>query len=161
MFQRLLVAFDGSAHAERALNDAIDLAQAGNGRLTILAVAREVFDTSFGYAAPPPNFQGVQEQVEDELRATLAQAVDTVPDDIPVTSLIRRGHAAQTIVDVAREGAYDLIVMGTRGRGGLRTLLLGSVSQRVLQMSPIPVLVVPIEAEPPGALAGRVEQVSA
>jgi nucleotide-binding universal stress UspA family protein len=142
MFNRLLIAFDNSPHADRALGEAVELARAGNATLTILAVAPEVYDMTLGYVAPPADFKGVRDQIEDGFQTMLGAAAEGVPGDVPVTTLLRRGDPASAILDEVDSGKYDLIVMGSRGRGELRSLLLGSVSHRVLQSSPVPVLVV-------------------
>jgi nucleotide-binding universal stress UspA family protein len=106
MFHRLLVAFDGSAHAQAALAAAIEPARSNAG-----------------------GFQTM-----------LDRAVQTIPSDVPVTRLLKRGAIAGAILAEAAD--HDLIVMGSRGRGELRSLLLGSVSHAVLHSSPVPVLVV-------------------
>jgi nucleotide-binding universal stress UspA family protein len=140
MFRRLLVAFDGSSHGQAALADAIELAQANHGRLTVMAV---VPDSSLwlGVACEVPgNLGGLDASNERKYQVMLDRAVQTVPADVPVLKLLTRGNAAASIIAEAAD--HDLIVMGSRGRGELRSLLLGSVSHAVLHASPVPVLVV-------------------
>lgn len=154
MFHRLLIAFDGSPHARQALVEAIDLARAADARLTVMTVAPEPTDWAMasGFAAPV-NFTELNEQSEHSYQVVLDAAIGTVPGDLAVTKLLRRGSAGPVIVAEAGAGGYDLIVMGSRGRGELRSLFLGSVSHHVLHASPVPVLVVHESAEPAEAEA--------
>ena len=152
MFRRLLVAFDDSPHARRALTEAIDLAKRNHAHLTVITVVPDTSAWSApGYDVPLPR-ETIGQRVEDDVRAHLDRAVDTVPHDQPVTVLLKRGPAAETILEQARAGGHDLIVMGTRGRGDLKSLLLGSVSHRVLRESPVPVLVTHATMDEPVAL---------
>jgi nucleotide-binding universal stress UspA family protein len=142
MFHRLLVAYDDSSHAERALTTAIGLAQANHAELTVMTVCPDVHDMVLGYAAPAADFNDIRHELELGFHAMLDAAIATVPADLPVKKILGRGDPARSIVEQARLGNHDLIVMGSRGRGDLRSLFLGSVSHHVLQSSPIPVLVV-------------------
>jgi nucleotide-binding universal stress UspA family protein len=74
-----------------------------------------------------------------------------VPEGIPVCTIIRHGHAPDEIVRRIEAAEHDLVVMGSRGRGPLRSLLLGSVSRAVLHRSPVRVIVV--HADPPAGAA--------
>jgi nucleotide-binding universal stress UspA family protein len=141
VFRRLLVAYDSSPDAELALIHAIDMARAMNAELTILTAAPEPSAVVWGYVAAVP-LDDVREQSQRSYQALLDAAVDTVPHDLPVTKILRRGPAGPAIVGEARSGDHDLIFMGSRRRGELRSLLLGSVSHHVLHASPAPVLLV-------------------
>ena len=137
MFKSILVAIDGSIHSERALEQAVDLARSEGSQLTLISVGRHALSW------PDPQ-QPVVNDVElgDAMRAVVEDAAETVPDDIPVTTIVRLGQPGDEIIDQAASGNYDLIVMGNRGRGGATSILLGSVSHAVLNRGPAAVLIV-------------------
>ncbi len=142
MFRNVLVPVDGSRQAARALSEAIDLARVANARLTVMtcmpAAARSRIT---GGPALGVDLADLHE-AEREFQAMLDAAVDGVPADLPVAKILRRGRPADAIVAQARAGGHDLIVMGSRGHGDMRSLLLGSVSHQVLHTSPAAVLIV-------------------
>ncbi len=148
MFCRLLVAIDNSTHAQRALAEAVELSQTNHATLTVMTVVprANLWELGGGYYVPV-YLDDASEQIERVYQRMLDAAVDTVPDDLPVTTLLKHGDAGPAIVEQANAGDHDLIVMGSRGRGDLRSLLLGSVSHHVLQSSPVAVLVVHAAAD--------------
>lgn len=154
MFRRLLVAFDGSSHAEVALEEAIQLAQASRGRLTLLTVVPEQSQWAANAYWVPLDVHDLGAEMEHAHHDLLEAAIEAVPADLPVTKILGRGRPGPAIVEEAGRGGHDLVVMGSRGRGELRSLLLGSVSHHVVQASPIPVVVVHVPAERTTA-AGR------
>ena len=143
-FRSVLVAVDGSRHSDLALAHAIELAHDGNARLTILTATPAppaVTLTGPGAAVMAASAAGIEHDFDEILR----EAVDRVPDDLPVTTVHAAGPPAQAILNEARRGGHDLIVMGSRGLG-LAGSLMGSVSHRVLRHAPGAVLIV--HAEP-------------
>ena len=139
---KLLVAVDGSTHADKAIAVAAGLAkEAASTRAWLLHVR----EGTFYYGALPPLDFEAQERTQREaqaklLEAALARARDVGLED--VRSITAVGPAATEIVRVAGEVGADQIVMGTRGMGALGGLLLGSVAQRVVHLAPVPVLLV-------------------
>jgi nucleotide-binding universal stress UspA family protein len=143
MFRRILVAIDGSPHAERALGEAIDLARATGGTLTLMTAVPEPSTWFLGGAyAVPINVEELREPLERHYKEMLEAATKAVPDAIPCETVVAHGQPGSAIVEQLQSKRHDVVVMGSRGRGGVSSLLLGSVSQHVLQASPVPVLVV-------------------
>lgn len=146
MFRNILVCVDGSAHAEQALSEAIDLAVAERSRLTILtAIPRPPY-----WACNPVTAAGIEPLATDlaeEARAALKAAVDRVPESIPVTKILTREPIREALMKCIESGRHDLVVMGSRGRAALTASLLGSVSHHALNHSRIPVLIVHAEDE--------------
>ncbi len=149
MFRNILVCVDGSAHAERALSEAIDLAAAERSRLTILtSIPRPPY-----WACNPVTAAGIEPLANDlanEAKAALKAAVDRVPASIPVTKILTREPIREALMARIRSGEHDLVVMGSRGRGALTASLLGSVSHYALNHSQVPVLIIHTEDEARG-----------
>ncbi|MDQ6806070.1 MAG: universal stress protein [Actinomycetota bacterium] len=140
MFLNILVAVDGSPHADQALTQAIDLAESENARLTLMTAVKELPATTYLNAG---GVTGVLiEEARGQAAAILRRARDRVPDDLPVTTLLTEQPIRNALSHQIRHGHHDLVVMGSRGRGAVCAALLGSVSHYVLHHSPVPVLVV-------------------
>lgn len=149
MFRSILVAVDGSRAAANALEQAVDLARSECGRLTLISVAdvpRWRF-SGFPLAVPFPD----EAQLVREAEQIVEQAEALVPDDVPVSTVVRRGPVVREILERIEAGQHDLVVVGSRGLGPAGSLILGSVSRAVLARSPVPVLVARADAKPAAA----------
>ncbi len=146
MFQNILVAIDGSADADRALTQAIDLAESEHARLTLFSAvvtppAAAYFGGGGGLAAT------IARDADTETEKILREAVERVPDRVSVSTVLSGEPVRLALIHQITSGHHDLVVMGSRGRGALRSVLLGSVSHYVLNHSPVPVLIVHAEPE--------------
>lgn len=145
MFRSILVAIDGSPAAAAALGQAIDLARDEGARLTLIAVApahRWLLPSP--YIAPVPT----EEELERQAQQIVDDAERLVPDEVPVSTIVRRGPVLDAILARVECAEHDLVVVGSRGRGPAGSLLLGSLSHALLKRSPVPVLVVRAGAAP-------------
>jgi nucleotide-binding universal stress UspA family protein len=139
---KLLIAVDGSAHAQRAIDAAARLQPQTCGLDAVLMHVRDVPVYSDQY--PPLDAQAVefalQQQQSALLDAALASARQAGLER--VRTLAGVGIAAQEIARTASELGVDMILIGTHGRSALGGLLLGSVAQRVVHLAGVPVLLV-------------------
>lgn len=144
MFRKILCPIDGSEPSTRAARAASQLARVHEAQLTLLYVVPVPMLELLTYRPTMVDTDLLHEQVEKHLveqaDATLAETREGAAPEAGVKRLM--GHPGETICDVARDEEFDLVVMGSRGRGGLKSLLLGSVSAQVSAHCPVPVLIV-------------------
>jgi nucleotide-binding universal stress UspA family protein len=146
MFHNILVAIDGSPDADQALTQAVDLAESEHARLTLFsAVVMPPAAAYFGAGGTvAAAFAGDAETGTERI---LREAVERVPDRVSVSTVLSREPVRLALIHQITTGHHDLVVMGSRGRGAVRSVLLGSVSHYVLNHSPVPVLIAHAEPE--------------
>jgi len=84
---------------------------------------------------------------EAETETILRTAAQRVPDQVSLSTVLSSEPVRHALIHQIKTGAHDLVVMGSRGRGAVRSVLLGSVSHYVLHRSPVPVLIVHADPE--------------
>jgi len=142
MYQRILVAVDGSSTSRAGLEEAIRLAKVTGGRMKVVHVLNVLIGAEYGL--------GVNgDVVASSLRANGVEIVDDAAavvrkSGVPFEQQIVEsfGRPADEIVRVAETWPADLVVIGTHGRRGLKRLAMGSDAELILRLSPVPVLMV-------------------
>ena len=150
---RILLATDGSADADLALSTAVDIANSTNSELHVVTVGPGSPDPA--YAAHESGFryesyEEALEEIRQEAQSVLDEQVRKVEEaggTVAEAHLVMQGPKDQAIVRLSEELGAGLIVMGSRGLGGLRRALMGSVSDSVVRHAHCPVLVVRPEKE--------------
>ncbi len=140
MFKNLLVPVDGSEPSMAAVKLAIELARDQGARVTFAHATEPVQVAAWEGAAElpsDPSEQVVTQEMLDRFRAQAAAA------GVDASTAVARGDVVDAILDLARVGAADLIVMGSHGRSGLARALVGSKAEGMMRRSRIPVLVAP------------------
>ncbi|APW97363.1 universal stress protein UspA [Halobiforma lacisalsi AJ5] len=138
MFDTVVVATDGSESVERAVDVALDLADRFDAEIHALSVV----DASQVDASPQQLREELRTALETTADAALATVEERTDEDREIETAVREGRPASEICEYAREIDADVIATGTRGRHGENRLLLGSVAERVVRTSPVPVLTV-------------------
>jgi nucleotide-binding universal stress UspA family protein len=146
---KILVPVDYSEHSRTVLAFARKLAEGLGGQITIAHVWETEPKVPSGMKVTTPEGRTctvaelIEEEAEAAMKAFLGECGVSTADGLG--TCILSGSAAEAIVREAERGHYDLVVMGTEGRGGIGRVLLGSVAERVLRTSRVPVLVVPLK----------------
>ena len=141
--RRILVPIDFSSHGRKALETAVELAKGFDAELILLHayhVDAPMVSPGFGEVAFPAGFL---EQLRDRATQSLdALAREVGKGDVAISTVICAETPSDAIVAHAEAQAVDWIVMGTHGHTGIKHVLLGSVTERVLRTAPCPVLTV-------------------
>ena len=136
----IAVGFDGSEESGLALIAATQLASKIDAKMKLVAVAQ-----------PPPPSMGkggnvgrreLTEAIQEEMRNRLAEAREAIPDDVEAEATLITGDPVEALVNVAQISG-TLLVLGSRGYGPLRRVLLGSVSTELVRSAPCPLIVTP------------------
>lgn len=142
MYHQILVPTDGSERSDQAVDHAIELATAVDADLHTLYVVETdlVADTGLGAVTDALEAVG-DDAVAEVVEKAKAAGIPTV------SGSVTRGTPHRAILDYVNEHDIDLLVMGTHGRTGVSRYLLGSVTEKVVRVAPIPVLTVSGPAE--------------
>lgn len=136
MFDRILLAIDGSEHSAKAVPVAGDLARRYLGEVLVLHVREH--EVTWGADIDVETADEARELVDDVVR-DLKDEGTNVRGEVVRVSL---GQTPRAILDIARDEGVGLIVMGTRGLSDWGRLLMGSVAHKVVHLAEVPVLVV-------------------
>lgn len=143
MFERIMIATDGSKHSERAAEVGVELARLSGGATTVVYVA----DT--GRLSHLPEDMALA-SIRDLLIKEGEDATDYIEEmakkaGVGCTKMVIEGNPGEEIIRSSVESGVDVVVMGSVGRTGLDKFLLGSVAEKVVRNSKVPVLTVPGE----------------
>jgi nucleotide-binding universal stress UspA family protein len=148
---KILLCVDGSPHSDKAIAEAITIAGGCSAdEVTLINVYESRFNLPETTTDRLPltrddieRFEKLSEQEREERKTLIEEAVNKFEaHGIKVNTALECGHPAETIARYASEGGFSMIIIGSRGLGGLKKLLLGSVSNAVLQEAKCSVLVV-------------------
>ncbi len=138
MFRKILLAYDGSTGAKRALDVALKLASAFRAELWALAVEEHLPH----YAATIGEVQEEQAAADNSFQEALSVAyLRALSAGVELKSEIRAGDTVRTIVEFINEGGFDLVVLGRGRRSKAWVLLLGTTGEKVIKRMPCSVLV--------------------
>ncbi len=146
---KILIATDGSSHSKKALDEAARIAEGCSAHdVAVIHVYEKKtnYPVIAGYHFSQEDlmrFNELEERSREDSKEILHSAVEALQQkNIKANPIFEIGHPADTIARVSQEQGFDLVVVGSRGLGGLKKLLLGSVSNALLQEANTNILVV-------------------
>ena len=143
MFEKILVATDGSEHGYRAAKVALELGKISGGKVTAIYVADTV---KTSHLPDDMLLFSIRELLLKEGKEALKQ-VESLSQEkgVAFESVVVEGNPGSEIISYAESAGMDIIILGAVGRTGLDKFLLGSVAEKVVRNSKIPVLTIPRE----------------
>lgn len=149
LIKKILVPLDGSEHSKKALDYALDIAEKYSARIKLLTVAQPIVVTESMFSTqpmmPPESTVMYVNEIETAHKKILQNAYKKAKEakpEIKISKQLENGRPADRIIEIANTQNFDLIVMGSRGIGGIKEFFLGSVSDRVADRAHCPVLLV-------------------
>ena len=148
MIKKILVAIDGSKSSDNALDFALDLTDKYSAQIVLISVFNPPtvsYLTSPAMVYIPVDTTKHSEEIRvyhDKMLSEALKKVKNFNKDLKVTKKLLEWRPADKIVETAKDGGFDLIVIGSRGLGGIKEFFLGSVSDRVADEAPCPVLII-------------------
>jgi nucleotide-binding universal stress UspA family protein len=149
LIKKILVPLDGSEHSNKALDYALDLAEKYSAEIKLLSVAQPVVFTESMFLTqpmiPPESTIMYVNEIETAHKKILQNAYKKskkIKPKIKISKKLENGRPADRIIEIANTQNFDLIVMGSRGIGGIKEFFLGSVSDRVADRAHCPVLII-------------------
>jgi len=139
--KRILVGVDGSKESRNAVKFATEIARAIGAQLVIASAVPPVvpMEGAPGLAARAEEWM---REEQEQAKALVSEIAVSIGKDVPVETLVPSGSPAVILAELAASGDVELVVVGHRGRNAVARALLGSVADRLVQISPKPVLVV-------------------
>jgi nucleotide-binding universal stress UspA family protein len=145
MFQKIIIATDGSAPSYQAAKQGVEIARVSGGQVAA------VYVVDVPRLAQLPGYAGIAGTKDQLLELMIHQGqeateeIERIAADAGVTSskVILKGHPSDELLKYSQEARADLLVMGSIGKSGLNRFLLGSVAQKVVQHAKVPIMLVP------------------
>jgi nucleotide-binding universal stress UspA family protein len=140
MFSRILVLVDGSDNSHRALDAAIYISKKVGGKVTAIHVMEDV---PVLHIESEKLLRDLLEAYKKENQLILSKCSEIATEKgLTIDTKLLQGNPSSTILDFCEKEKYDIIVMGSRGMGKFKELVLGSVSSKVLHHSSCPVMII-------------------
>jgi len=144
MIKKIMIAIDGSDTSKKAAIIGIDIAHRANGSITAVYVMETLRLAHLpGYATMP----GLKEKILELMQEEGQQAMQFVEDQAQMMTvschkIVAEGSPSEELIKISQSLGMDLLIMGSLGRTGMEKFLLGSVAEKVVLQSPIPVLLI-------------------
>jgi nucleotide-binding universal stress UspA family protein len=140
LYRNIVIATDGSENTQKAISYGIEIAKLSGATVHALYV---LDTTSFSSIPMDAGWEEIYEILKTEGKKAVNQVKERgEASGLEVREVLSEGHPSNEIIDFAEDNNADLIVMGTLGKTGLDRFLLGSVAEKVVKNSKVPVLVV-------------------